>query len=73
MADLRTSPLHERHENLGASFTPFGPWTMPLKYGNELDEHRAVRSTAGLFDLSHMGEIFLTGPDAVTGLNTALA
>ncbi|NLP39590.1 MAG: glycine cleavage system aminomethyltransferase GcvT [Corynebacterium pollutisoli] len=72
MSDLRTSPLHERHENLGASFTPFGPWTMPLKYGNELDEHRAVRSAAGLFDLSHMGEIRVTGPQAGEFLDHAL-
>lgn len=64
MSDLRRSPLHDRHEALGATFTPFGPWTMPLKYDNELDEHRAVRSAAGLFDLSHMGEIRVVGPDA---------
>jgi len=70
--DLRTSPLHSRHEELGASFTPFGAWTMPLKYGNELDEHRAVRSSAGLFDLSHMGEIRVTGPDAGAFLDHAL-
>lgn len=72
MSDLRTSPLHERHEQLGATFTPFGPWTMPLKYGNELDEHRAVRSAAGLFDLSHMGEIRVSGPQAGEFLDHAL-
>ncbi|MDO5669100.1 MAG: glycine cleavage system aminomethyltransferase GcvT [Corynebacterium sp.] len=72
MSDLRTSPLHERHEDLGATFTPFGPWTMPLKYGNELDEHRAVRSSAGLFDLSHMGEIRVRGPQAGEFLDYAL-
>ena len=69
MSDLRRSPLHDRHEALGAAFTPFGPWEMPLKYGNELDEHRAVRSAAGLFDLSHMGEIRVTGPDAAAYLD----
>lgn len=62
--ELHESPLHARHVALGASFTPFGAWTMPLKYNNELDEHRAVRSAAGLFDLSHMGEIRVSGPDA---------
>ncbi|AKK09259.1 glycine cleavage system aminomethyltransferase GcvT [Corynebacterium testudinoris] len=72
MTDLRHSPLHSRHEALGASFTPFGVWDMPLKYGNELDEHRAVRSTAGLFDLSHMGEIRVTGPQAAEFLDYVL-
>ena len=64
--------LHEQHAVLGASFTDFGGWDMPLKYGSELAEHRAVRQAAGLFDLSHMGEIRVTGPDAGTFLNTAL-
>jgi len=64
MTELLTSPLHTEHEKLGATFTAFGPWNMPLKYQNELDEHRAVRSTAGLFDLSHMGEIWVNGADA---------
>ncbi|QGU05046.1 glycine cleavage system aminomethyltransferase GcvT [Corynebacterium comes] len=64
MSELRLSPLHDRHEALGATFTPFGPWNMPLKYDNELDEHRAVRTAAGLFDLSHMGEIRVIGEDA---------
>jgi len=72
VSDLRTSPLHEHHQHLGATFTPFGPWTMPLKYGNELDEHRAVRDSAGLFDLSHMGEIRVTGPQAGQFLDYSL-
>ena len=42
MTELLTSPLHAEHEKLGATFTAFGPWNMPLKYQNELDEHRAV-------------------------------
>lgn len=63
--------LHDAHLRLGASFTDFGGWDMPLKYGSELAEHRAVREAAGLFDLSHMGEIRVEGPDAVTFLNTA--
>ena len=45
---------------------------MPLRYGSELAEHRAVREAAGLFDLSHMGEVWVSGPDAATFLNTAL-
>ncbi len=72
MTDLRQSPLHAEHESLGASFTPFGPWNMPLKYQNELDEHRAVRASAGIFDLSHMGEIRVSGPEAGAFLDFAL-
>lgn len=64
--------LHEEHAKLGASFTDFGGWDMPLRYGSELAEHRAVREAAGLFDLSHMGEVWVSGPDAATFLNTAL-
>ena len=64
MTELLTSPLNAEHEKLGATFTAFGPWNMPLKYQNELDEHRAVRNSAGLFDLSHMGEIWVNGADA---------
>jgi aminomethyltransferase len=66
------SPLHQVHKQLGASFTDFAGWSMPLKYGSELGEHRAVRETAGLFDLSHMGEIELTGPEAGRALDYAL-
>jgi len=68
----RRTALHAEHAALGASFTDFGGWDMPLKYGSELAEHRAVRETAGLFDLSHMGEVWVSGPDAATALNTAL-
>ncbi|WP_284852532.1 glycine cleavage system aminomethyltransferase GcvT [Corynebacterium rhinophilum] len=64
MTELLTSPLNAKHEELGATFTAFGPWNMPLKYNSELEEHRAVRNSAGLFDLSHMGEIWVNGPDA---------
>ncbi|MGO3146658.1 MAG: glycine cleavage system aminomethyltransferase GcvT [Leucobacter sp.] len=64
--------LHAEHEKLGASFTDFGGWDMPLKYGSELQEHRAVRESAGLFDLSHMGEVWISGDDAATFLNSAL-
>lgn len=71
--ELKRTALYEQHQALGANFTDFGGWDMPLKYGSELAEHKAVRSTAGLFDLSHMGEVYLSGPEAVTALNTALA
>ncbi|MGD6980981.1 MULTISPECIES: glycine cleavage system aminomethyltransferase GcvT [Citricoccus] len=68
----RHTVLHEEHAALGASFTDFGGWDMPLKYGSELAEHHAVRNAAGLFDLSHMGEIRVTGEQAAAFLNTAL-
>jgi aminomethyltransferase len=64
--------LHEEHQKLGASFTDFGGWQMPLKYSSELAEHHAVRKSAGLFDLSHMGEVWVTGPDAAAFLDYAL-
>ena len=65
--------LHDAHKQLGASFTDFGGWQMPLKYSSELAEHKAVRSAAGLFDLSHMGEVEVSGPDAGAFLDYALA
>ena len=64
--------LYEEHKRLGASFTDFGGWQMPLKYSSELAEHHAVRTAAGLFDLSHMGEVQVTGPDAGAFLDYAL-
>lgn len=70
--NVKLSPLHSQHEALGATFTLFGAWNMPLKYGNELDEHRAVREAVGLFDLSHMGEFHVTGDDAGAYLDYTL-
>ncbi len=64
--------LYAEHEKLGASFTDFGGWQMPLKYSSELAEHHAVRRTAGLFDLSHMGEVWVSGPGAAAFLDYAL-
>lgn len=66
-------PLHSEHAQLGAVFTDFAGWQMPLKYSSELAEHHAVRNTAGLFDLSHMGEITVRGPEAAAALDYALA
>ncbi|MEO3809751.1 glycine cleavage system aminomethyltransferase GcvT [Sphaerisporangium sp. B11E5] len=68
----RTTPLREVHESLGATLTDFAGWLMPLRYGSESAEHNAVRKAAGLFDLSHMGEIFVTGPQAGEALDHAL-
>ena len=64
--------LYDEHKKLGASFTDFGGWQMPLKYSSELAEHHAVRNAAGLFDLSHMGEVWVTGPQAGAFLDYAL-
>ena len=64
--------LYEQHKKAGASFTDFGGWQMPLKYESELAEHHAVRNFAGLFDLSHMGEVWVSGPDAAAFLDFAL-
>ncbi|MBT2532895.1 glycine cleavage system aminomethyltransferase GcvT [Arthrobacter sp. ISL-48] len=65
--------LYDQHKIARASFTDFGGWQMPLKYSSELAEHHAVRNGAGLFDLSHMGEVWVTGPDAAAFLDYALA
>src|SRR5215217_5998186 len=64
--------LYDEHGKAGAVFTDFGGWQMPLKYKSELAEHHAVRNAAGLFDLSHMGEVWVTGPDAGAFLDYAL-
>ncbi len=68
----RSTPLRDVHESLGATLTDFAGWLMPLRYGSESAEHNAVRTAAGLFDLSHMGEIFVTGPQAAEALDYAL-
>jgi aminomethyltransferase len=67
-----STPLRAVHERLGAVMTEFAGWLMPLRYGSEIAEHRAVRGAAGLFDLSHMGEIAVTGPAAGEALDYAL-
>lgn len=69
----RRSPLHDRHAALGASFTDFGGWLMPVRYTSDLAEHHAVRTAAGLFDISHMAEIWVQGGDAAGFLDDALA
>jgi glycine cleavage system T protein (aminomethyltransferase) len=68
----RQTPLHGVHERLGAAMTSFAGWQMPLRYTSETAEHQAVRHAAGLFDLSHMGEITVIGPDAGAALDYAL-
>lgn len=72
-ASERLSPLHQIHVDHGASFTDFAGWQMPVSYGSDLAEHHAVRTAAGIFDISHMAEISVTGPDAAAFLDYALA
>jgi aminomethyltransferase len=69
---MKSIPLRQKHAALGASFTDFGGWEMPVRYSSDLAEHNAVRTTAGLFDISHMGEIFIEGKDAASFLDYAL-
>ena len=69
---VRETPLRAVHEQLGATMTDFAGWLMPLRYGSETAEHNAVRTNAALFDLSHMGEIALTGPSAGAALDYAV-
>jgi aminomethyltransferase len=63
-ARLKATALHSVHRHMGAKMVDFGGWDMPLQYSGILDEHRAVRSGVGVFDVSHMGEIEIHGPDA---------
>ena len=60
----RRSPLHERHDESGARVTEFGGWTMPVRFDSIRAEHAAVREAAGKFDVSHMGELVVRGPEA---------
>lgn len=67
----RRTPLADRHRALEAKTTVFAGWKMPLDYGSVVAEHRAVRSACGVFDLSHLGKLAVTGPDAVPALQYA--
>ncbi|MCI2959262.1 glycine cleavage system aminomethyltransferase GcvT [Agromyces atrinae] len=69
----RFSPLHDIHRAAGAAFTDFGGWQMPVRYSSDLAEHHAVRTAAGLFDISHMAEFLVGGPGAGAFLDYALA
>lgn len=69
----RLSPLNDIHVALGAAFTDFAGWAMPVKYSSDLAEHHAVRTAAGIFDISHMGEISVRGPEAGAFLDATLA
>jgi aminomethyltransferase len=70
---LRRTPLFERHERAGARLVPFAGWEMPVQYEGIREEHVAVRTGVGMFDVSHMGEIETTGPDAEALLQRLLS
>jgi aminomethyltransferase len=68
------SPLHERHVALGAKFADFGGWTMPVEYpAGTVAEHTAVRTSVGVFDVSHLGKALVTGPGAASYINRTLS
>ena len=69
---MRRTSLYDRHAAAGARLIEFGGWEMPVQYTGILEEHRAVRQAAGLFDLSHMGELWVRGPEAAAALAFAL-
>lgn len=64
-APLAKTPLHAQHVELGGRMVPFAGYEMPVQYAGVVKEHHAVRTAAGLFDVSHMGELHLTGPEAL--------
>lgn len=69
---LHRTPLFDLHERQGARIVPFAGWAMPVQYRGIVDEHRSVRSRAGVFDVSHMGRLFVTGDDAARLLRMAV-
>lgn len=73
MSALRRTPLFETHRRLGARLVPFAGWEMPIQYTSILEEHAAVRERAGLFDVSHMGQIHLSGRDALAATDALVS
>src|SRR5580765_5934785 len=70
---LLETPLHDRHVALGARMVPFAGWEMPVQYAGVIPEHRVVRADAGVFDVSHMGEVEVEGPRATELLQSLLS
>ena len=67
---LKRTPLFTAHQKLGGKLVEFGGWEMPVQYTSIMDEHLAVRKAAGIFDISHMGEVTVSGAAAVDFLNS---
>lgn len=72
MSEGKKTPLYDEHVKLGAKIIPFGGWLMPVQYASIVEEHRAVRSNVGMFDISHMGQFVVRGKNSRTWLNTML-
>src|SRR5690606_4366773 len=71
---LKVSPVHERHQALGAKFSEFGGWSMPLEYTTGIvKEHTAVREAVGVFDVSHLGKVLVSGQGAAAFVNATLS
>ena len=70
---MKKTPLYQSHVALGAKMVPFAGFEMPVQYTGVVREHLAVRHQAGLFDVSHMGEILVSGPQATISFNMCLA
>ncbi|CAN5132931.1 glycine cleavage system aminomethyltransferase GcvT [soil metagenome] len=70
---LRRSPLHDRHVAAGARMAAFAGWEMPIDYGSVVAEHMAVRTAAGMFDLTHLGTVIVSGPDAAAVLQRSFS
>src|SRR6266851_1734987 len=68
----KKTPLYQEHVRRGAKIIPFGGWLMPVQYTSIIEEHQAVRNNVGIFDISHMGQLLVTGPAAAEWLNTML-
>src|SRR5437660_5084273 len=71
-AAQKTTPLYEEHVRRGAKIISFGGWLMPVQYTSIVEEHHAVRNNVGIFDISHMGQLLVSGPAARGWLNTML-
>lgn len=69
MENLKKTPLYDRHIEAGAKMSPFGGFDMPIEYSDIVSEHEAVRKQVGVFDVSHMGEVLVAGPEAVRFVN----
>ena len=66
---LKQTPLFETYKKYGAKVIDFGGWALPVQFSSILEEHEAVRTEAGLFDVSHMGEVLVEGKDAESYIN----
>src|SRR5438094_9921329 len=71
-AAQKTTPLYEEHVRRGAKIISFGGWLMPVQYTSIVEEHHAVRNNVGIFDISHMGQLLVSGPATRGWLNTML-